>query len=311
MITWKTVGRRPHPFTRLYMFGMWVMRDKKAFEGEQRTLDKARGQQRKGNAAPTWWTRLMTRVVESEVAGMTVWTARPRRDAPIARVVYVHGGGYVHPLTPDYWRLIRALVRTPAEVMVPAYPLAPDASVDDVLPRLLELVRETAMDGLPTVLMGDSAGGALVLAMARQLTDEEGDRLAGVVCLSPWLDAKLEQPEVQDLEASDPMLAESGLRAAGRWWAGPHTPSDPKISPVHLDLDGLPPIDVFVGDHDILRPAVDIFTDRARTADVEVHVHEHPGMFHVWMTRAVPEASRTRHWLRALLRERSGIVAAH
>lgn len=306
MITWDTVGRRPHPFTRLYMFGMWMMRDKEAFEGQQRTLEKARRRQRKGNAAPTRLTRLRTRVVRSEIAAMTVWTAQPRKEAPVARVVYVHGGGYVHPLTRDYWRLIRTLVRTPVEVMVPAYPLAPDASVDDVLPRLLELVRETAIDGLPTVLMGDSAGGALVLAMARQLTDE-GEAPAGVVCLSPWLDAKLEQAEVQDLEASDPMLAESGLRAAGRWWAGPHTPSDPKISPVHLDLDGLPPIDVFIGDHDILRPAVDNFAERAATADTEVHVHEHPGMFHVWMTRAIPEAGNTRHTLRELLRQRSGM----
>lgn len=307
MVTWEAVGRRPHPFTRLYMFGMWMMRDKLAFEGERRTLDKARRRQRQGNAAPTRWTRLITRVVESEVADMTVWTAHPRQDAPVVRVVYVHGGGYVHPLTRDYWRLIRALVRTPAEVVVPAYPLAPDASVDDVLPRLIQLVREADGPDVPTVLMGDSAGGALVLAMARELTDDDGGRVAGVVCLSPWLDAELEQAEVQDLEASDPMLAESGLRAAARWWAGPHAPSDPAISPVHLELDGLPPIDVFIGDHDILRPAVDSFTDRAGAADLEVHVHEHPGMFHVWMTRAIPEARRTRHRLRELLRERSGV----
>ena len=48
MISWDTAGRRPHPFTALYMLGMWLMRDKKAFEGEQRTLDKARRRQRKG-----------------------------------------------------------------------------------------------------------------------------------------------------------------------------------------------------------------------------------------------------------------------
>ena len=233
---------------------------------------------------------------------MTVWTARPWRGTPIARVVYVHGGGYVHPLALDHWRLIRALVRTPAEVIVPAYPLAPNASVDDVLPRLLELIRKTATDQVPTVLMGDSAGGAMVLAIARQPTDGDGNRPAGVVCLSPWLDAKLEQAAVRHLEASDPMLAESGLRAAGRWWAGRHAASDPAVSPMHLELDGTPPFDVFIGDHDILRPAVETFAERARTADVTVRIHEHPGMFHVWMTRAIPEARRTRHRLVELLR---------
>jgi len=52
-------------------------------------------------------------------------------------------GGYVHPLTADYWRLIRALASVPAEVVVPAYPLASDATVDDVLPQLLSLEAQT------------------------------------------------------------------------------------------------------------------------------------------------------------------------
>ena len=235
---------------------------------------------------------------------MTVWTAAPRRRAPRVRVLYLHGGGYVHPLTADYWRLVRALVRTPAEVVVPCYPLAPDATVDDVVPRLLSLVRQAAGSDLPLVLMGDSAGGALVLVLARLLADEGGPPVAGVVCLSPWLDATLDEDEVQDLEASDPMLAESGLRAAGRWWAGAREPSDPLVSPQHVTLDGLPPVDVLIGDRDILRPAVERLADRARDADVQVRVHERTSMFHVWMTRAIPEGRRTRRDLVALLRAR-------
>jgi monoterpene epsilon-lactone hydrolase len=56
----------------------------------------------------------------------------------------VHGGGYVHPLTEDYWRLARALTRSPAEVIVPAFSLAPEATVDDVPPQLLNLLTVTA-----------------------------------------------------------------------------------------------------------------------------------------------------------------------
>jgi acetyl esterase/lipase len=108
---------------------------------------------------------------------------------------------------------------------------------------------------------------------------------------------------VKDLEASDPMLAESGLRAAGRWYAGRHEPSAPMVSPVEEDLHGLPPIDLFIGAHDILRPAVDAFADKARSQDADLHVHEVPAMFHVWMTRAIPEARRTRHQLARLVAE--------
>lgn len=301
-VRWDVDDRPATLYTRAYVKGMWLARDKRAFEGARNTLETARKRQRSGDTPPTRWTRLRRRVTEEQVAGMTVWTTRPRRETPVARVIYVHGGGYVHPLTRDYWRLVRALSDAPAEVVLPAYPLAPDATVDDVLTRLVQLHGQVAdRDDLPTVLMGDSAGGALVLAMAARIRDLGGRAPARVVGLSPWLDATLDEDAVCDLEASDPMLAESGLRAAGRWYAGRHRPSDPMVSPVNEVLQGLPPLDVFVGDEDILRPAVDDLADRARAQAADLHVHEVSAMFHVWMTRAIPEAVRTRRRLAELV----------
>lgn len=312
MLSWQTDPRPPHPWTRAYVRLMWWRRDKRAFEGAARTLRTALRRQARGDAPPTWWTRRRTRIERTRHQGWTVWTARPRRRQPVVEVLYLHGGGYVHPLTSDYWRLVRALVGAPARVRVPAYPLAPEATVDDVLPALVDLARSSLPGddgGPPLVLTGDSAGGALVLAVARELCDAAGPRPVGVVCLSPWLDATLADREVQDLETTDPMLAESGLRAAGRWWAGPrHRPADAEVSPQHVDLDGLPPVDVLVGDRDILRPAVDHLARRARHADVDLRVHESTSMFHVWMTRAVPEGRRSRRALVELLRRRAGVA---
>jgi monoterpene epsilon-lactone hydrolase len=306
-------GRPASWYTRLYLCGMWLRRDKEAFEGVAHTLSVARRRQAQGDRRPTPLTRVTRKVVEVNRSGMTSWSVRPRRKQSRARVFYVHGGGYVHPLTSDYWRLVRALSSVPADVVVPAYPLAPDATVDDVLPMLLELLdsHRRSDPALPTVLMGDSAGGALVLAMAGVLRDRDrSDSATGsagvvsVVGLSPWLDATLDEAEVADLEPSDPMLAETGLRAAGRWWSGPHRPDEPLVSPVQADLRGLPPIDVYIGERDILRPGVEELVDRADRDGADLHVHESPAMFHVWMTRAIPEGRRTRRDLVALLRER-------
>ena len=289
---WTVDDRPATAYTRLYELGMRLNRDKRAFEGAEHTLEAAREKQSSGDAPPTRWTRLRCRV--SEVPG--AWVARPRRRAPRVRVVHLHGGGYVHPLTKDYWRLVRALTGAPAEVVVPAYPLAPDHTADEVIPRLARLVDSLIDDTLPTVLMGDSAGGALALAVARQVRG-----IAGTVLLSPWLDATLDDDEVTDLEPSDPMLAESGLRAAGRWWAGDRDPADPWVSPVNADLAGLPPTHLFIGRHDILRPAVDRFAEHAQRDGLDLHLHEVVAMFHVWMTRAIPEGARTRRQLRRLV----------
>jgi acetyl esterase/lipase len=301
-----TIDERPASWpARLFVLGMRANRDKDAFEGEENTLRIARKRQQSGNRPPTWWTRLRMEVREDTVDDMTVWRVRARGQWPIVTVVYLHGGGYVHPLTPDYWRLVRALASTPAEVVVPAYPLTPDATVDDVVPRLTDLVADEAARG-PVVVMGDSAGGALSLVVAQQLRDSGRPQVRAVVALCPWLDATLDEAAVADLEGKDPMLAESGLRAAGRWWAGTREPSDPMVSPVAGRLDDLPPLTVMIGDRDILRPAVDDLAERAGESGVELHVHEVPSMFHVWMTHPIPEALRTRRRLVRLLHDVAG-----
>lgn len=301
---WLEDDRPSTLWTRVYVKGMWLARDKAAFEGEEHTRRTAVDKQRRGDRPPTAWTSLRGRVTTEHLPGITAWRVRPRRRTPVARVLYVHGGGYVHPLTRDYWRLVRALLRIPAEIIVPAYPLAPGHTVDEVLPLLLAL-EESTRSQVPTILMGDSAGGALVLVMATQMRDRGLHDVAGVVALCPWLDATLDEASVSELEASDPMLAESGLRAAGRWWAGVRDPADPLVSPVRADLSGLPPLDVWIGRRDILRPAVGDLAERARRAGADLTVHEVTAMFHVWMTRAIPEARRTRRALVELVRRRT------
>jgi monoterpene epsilon-lactone hydrolase len=71
---------------------------------------------------------------------------------------------------------------------------------------------------------------------------------------------------------------------------------------VRARLDGLPPLEVFIGDRDILRPAVDDLYARADEQGVDLHVREVPAMFHVWMTRAIPERRRTRRDLARIVR---------
>jgi monoterpene epsilon-lactone hydrolase len=314
MLDWQVDERPATLYTRCYVAAMWLWRDKQAFEGTTHTPERAMRLQAKGDSAPTPWTRLTRRVSRERHHDMEVWRVRRRHLLPglkacaRARILYLHGGGFVHPLTKDYWRLARALSLAPAEVYVAAYPLAPLHTVDDVLPQLVALAEELVLRSpeLPLVLMGDSAGGALSLVVGAQLRDRDMKVPAGIVCLSPWLDVTLGDTEVAAVEGTDPMLAESGLRAAGRLWAGRRSPLDPVVSPVQADLEHLPDIDVFIGDHDILRPAVTAWAERARhSSTTRVTVHEVPAMFHVWMTRAIPEARRTRRQLTRLIRERA------
>ncbi|MFM9376996.1 alpha/beta hydrolase fold domain-containing protein [Gordonia sp. VNK21] len=47
-----------------------------------------------------------------------------------ARIVYLHGGAYVRDLTPAHWKFLAGIGdRHGVEVIVPQYPLAPEARV--------------------------------------------------------------------------------------------------------------------------------------------------------------------------------------
>jgi hypothetical protein len=50
---------------------------------------------------------------------------------------------------------------------------------------------------------------------------------------------------------------------------------------------------------------VDDLAERAREEDVDLDVHEVTAMFHVWMTRAIPEGRRTRRELAGLVARRA------
>src|SRR5436190_15460325 len=84
MATWTKDESAASWYTRLYIRGMRLARDKTAFEGAEHTFAVARQRQRKGNRPPTWRTRLTTRARQTHVAGIPVWTVRSRRRSPTA-----------------------------------------------------------------------------------------------------------------------------------------------------------------------------------------------------------------------------------
>lgn len=96
-VRWEVDDRPMSWWTRVYVRGMRFRRDDQAFEGAEHTRETALERQRSGDHPPTPFTRAVVRVDATTVAGMTVWVARPRRRPATARVVYLHGGGYVPP----------------------------------------------------------------------------------------------------------------------------------------------------------------------------------------------------------------------
>ncbi|MEU4558623.1 alpha/beta hydrolase [Actinoplanes sp. NPDC023936] len=215
----------------------------------------------------------------STVNGFTVYQVG---DAETA-VVYLHGGAYTSEIVEQHWSLIGFIAeQAGCEVHVPIYGLSPEHHGREALDLVSEVIRGL---GRPCHLVGDSAGGGLALLAAQA----NKGRVAGLTMIAPWLDLTMSNPGIDAVEPHDPWLFRAGLRPIADAWTGGLALDDPRLSPIHGDLDGLPPTQILVGTRDITLPDCRLLRDRL-PAGTPLTYHEEPGAIHVYPLLPVPEA---------------------
>lgn len=230
----------------------------------------------------------------SEVRGFPCATFSPRGDSNGQRVLYLHGGAYVHSIEQAHWRFISRLVsHLGCTVTVPIYPLAPDYHYDETHAVIAEtydrFLAET--DPAQQVVMGDSAGGALTLVLARKLKEQGRPQPAHLVLISPWLDATMRDPAVPVIDHRDPYLSTPGLLDAARMYSGDLDTADPLISPINGSFDGLGHISVFVGTRDTLLLDSRKLHRIAAREGIDIDYFEYQGMVHGWLLlKHIPES---------------------
>jgi acetyl esterase/lipase len=92
------------------------------------------------------------------------------------------------------------------------------------------------------------------------------------------------------------------------WLGGTGTAyDDPRVNLLNADLTGLPPLNIYYGEHEILAGSVAELADRAKAAGVDTSVHEVPAGQHLFLLGAgrVPETdtaiAEMGRWLRTKL----------
>lgn len=257
-------------------------------EDKQRRKLQARG--RTGGSRPKRLKRVA--VTTSQRHGMEVVRLLPEGAKPARRVFYCHGGAYVNGAVGLHWTFLRRLtLETQSEFVVPLYPLAPFDTAATTVPAVAAILAEEAAD----VVMGDSAGGGLALAVTQLVRDNAGPVPTRMVLIAPWLDVRNADPRQRAMERGDIMLGVDGLRAAGRMYAGDLAVDDPRVSPIFGELRGLPPITVLVGTQDLLSVDAHELVRRCTEADQPIDLVEAVGMQHVYpILPFLPEARQGR-----------------
>lgn len=194
--------------------------------------------------------------------------------------IYFHGGGYTHFSAHEDSQtsiIPRRLMQTDyfASIHAVEYRLLPNSPFPAALQDAASVYAQLIRSGVPShkiVLIGDSAGGNIVLALARWIRDEKKTAApGGLLLLSPWCDPShsfpesttsyVSRPNPEDYLADDPTARR--LLITSLLGTKPHSYlTSPYVSPAsqlgtHGSFDGFPPAFVHYGDAERLEQEIE------------------------------------------------------
>lgn len=204
-------------------------------------------------------------------------------------VLWLHGGGFVLGSSISHRGLASQVAgRAGCAAVIPDYRLAPEhvwpAAEDDCV----AVYKAVLAEGVPAgqiVLAGDSAGGALAVAVLLRLKAEKAPMPGGLMLLSPWLDFACKGWSYTAKAQRDPFLTAPGLRARAGQYLGATPPADARVDLLGADLRGLPPAYIQVGEAEIALSDATTLAERLGAGGSPVTLEVWPEMFHVFQAR--------------------------
>jgi acetyl esterase/lipase len=221
--------------------------------------------------------------------------------APV--VLYLHGGGFLScGLTTHRGLVSRLSSRTGQPVLSVAYGQMPRHSIADSVSHCvaaLGWLREQGVRTEDVTLVGDSAGGYLAFCVARAAIDAGWGTPAGVVGLSPLLDLdptrKLAHPNARTCHTFSAAAIARLIDLADHVDTRLKTTA-PRLSPVDMRLDDMPPVLLQVGSREVVLADAELMANRLHAAGVPATLQVWDGQVHVFQMAAfLPEARLALH----------------
>lgn len=223
-----------------------------------------------------------------EFMSRKIFIIKPKTEQLSKKVIlYFHGGAYVAEATTLHWDFLEKLANdTKSTIVMPDYPLTPKYTYKDVFNMVEPLYKEiiSKVDGKNLVMMGDSAGGGITLALAEKISQNNIQLPSKTILISPWLDVTLTNEKIKEVQKNDRDLNKEKLLIAGISYARDEEGMKSYlVNPINGPLSKLKNVIIYTGTYDILNPDTHLLQEKAKKEGIDIQIKEYEQAPHIWI----------------------------
>ena len=223
-----------------------------------------------------------------EFMSRKIFIIKPKTEQLSKKVIlYFHGGAYVAEATTLHWDFLEKLANdTKSTIVMPDYPLTPKYTYKDVFNMVEPLYKEiiSKVDVKNLVMMGDSAGGGITLALAEKISQNNIQLPSKTILISPWLDVTLTNEKIKEVQKNDKDLNKEKLLIAGISYARDEEGMKRYlVKPINGPISKLKNVIIYTGTYDILNPDTHLLQEKAKKEGIDIQIKEYEQAPHIWI----------------------------
>lgn len=242
-------------------------------------------QQRNERDAQTW--PILEGVATQRVTyeGVEAVWYRPEDAHDRRLIIYIHGGGFMWSSADAHCGVIsRVADAAKTNTLALDYQVAPFSPFPGAIQEGVALYKAMLNEGYQPeeiVLVGDSAGGGLVLSVLYALKCEGVSLPACAVISSAYIDLTNSGESIEWV-TKDPCVSREGLDICVEHYLQGADPADPLANVLFADVTGFPPILLQVGSRERLLSDSTRFAAKADSAGVKAKLEIYDACVHLW-----------------------------
>jgi acetyl esterase/lipase len=198
-------------------------------------------------------------------------------------LIYLHGGAFISGPAQHHWDSMEFISKkTNFDIWMCNYPKAPENKIEEISINIDQIYQKalSKYQSENIILMGDSAGGTLVIALTQRLILKNEKLPSKLILISPVLDATFKNEEIMGIDKKDVMLSKIGVSSAISMCS--EDSNDVRISPINGKFTFFPKTYLYLAENDITFPDQLIFSSKLNIEKIDNQIHIGKEMPHIW-----------------------------